>query len=259
MILNKKEMEKLNDISFAEPFTVNNENYYVKKTNRYNYEMLGFILARLFEIKSPECSLVKLDNVYVFSKDLNDIGRFEIMQEITDMDSNAIKDIISTLQDIEEEQIIRMYLYDMFFQNCDRSKGNYGVIKDDLYIIDNESIFDLYDIPIVTSSDYEIMSYELTDDTYMNVVKYEISTFLLKYNDYKYIIKDILNKINPYKLKYICNGLGIENTDFVIFYTKVYNEIKNMINLNENELININESVLIDDINLDNLAKKKYS
>lgn len=259
MILSDLEKEKIREITFATNMELGGKKYFVKQTSRYEFEMLGLVLARLLDIKSPNCTIINIEKPYIVSEDLNNFGNFYLMEEVNNIESNTIAAINKSLSDIDIEEIIKMYLYDIIFQNCDRNKANYGIVENELYIIDNESIFDLFDIPIITASDYEIITLDVNSEIYMNVMKYEISTFLLNFKEYNYMLKKILNKINPYKLMLISKELGIKNQDFLNFFNDVYNEILKMMEFSRDELKIINKKSLESDVKNQKLIKKLYT
>lgn len=258
MKLNEKDKQLISNISTATNVILNDKSVFVKQTSRYEFEMLGYSLARLLDIKSPSCTIVQMDNPYVISEDLNTVDKFDLISELTTIKSESIKDIHNNLYNVKIEQLIKVYLYDILFQNCDRNKSNYGIIRNDIYIIDNESIFDLYDIPVLTSSFKHIITLDVDKVTYLNIIKYEISTFLLNFGEYKYLLKDMIFKISPSKLKCICDSLNIKKQTFMSFYIKVYYEIFNIVNLDYKDLIKLNDNVLKSDLREDKLLIKSY-
>lgn len=252
-----KKYELIKDIYEATNITLNGRSVYVKPTIRADFEVLGCVLARILDIPCASCYTVSLGSKYVISEDLNSLGDFTLIGEIVINDSEKIMDIMDELNGIDIRKLINIYIYDLLFQNCDRNRGNYGLIDDNIYILDNESIFDLFDIPILTAGGSEILAVDIDKSLYKCVVRHEISSFMLNFGKYTYILKDAINKVTPQRLGVICTELGMENNDFLEFYKECYMEILSVLSMSGNDLIFLNETCLNECLCTDKLVMMK--
>jgi len=176
-------------------------------------ELIGKKLADIFEIICPNYDLVEIDDArYIFSEDLNKIGKFvgaDVLEGNNDYLTYSLKDLYkndawydkdaegilhgNSLYDIWSyleknystkvsrelmQDIVKIYIYDVLFFNFDRGTRNWGILT-------------LNDEPRIVMFDHEFMFNIDAEDSktlLMNVNFLEKKSDL--YDDFRYFLKE---------------------------------------------------------------------
>ncbi len=127
---------------------ISGANYFVKPDDELK-EIIGYYLARLFNLNCAKYSRVKIGNKsYAVSLDLNNNHNFILAHEYA-FDGKTLDEITEVLRslsffdEILEKDMIRMYLYDILFMNDDRHDRNWGFLineKARIVLLDNGAI-----------------------------------------------------------------------------------------------------------------------
>ena len=161
------------DIKIIQNYTRSNPNklsigyYYIKRLflkPQYGInELIGYHLACLFDLETPLCHLVEIDDSYYL------LSEYVEFKNMASLGLNHIKN--ASLYEIwrmldkyhfnSQElmfQIIKMYLFDFLFGNSDRNYTNYGIVthhnKSNLIVYDHEYLFN-YNRNVMISSFYD--------------------------------------------------------------------------------------------------------
>lgn len=98
-------------------------------------ELLGYELAKLFNLFCPKYELIKLENnYYSLSEDINKYGKFVTANSIVTYEDvttslyeiwNSLESKYSNTPELMGD-LIKIYIFDMLFLNYDRSVDNWG-------------------------------------------------------------------------------------------------------------------------------------
>ena len=251
-----------NDYEFV---MIRGKSYFVKKiskdyrTGQYlNFfkEVIAKKVALLFSISCPNYFPVKIgEDYYYLSEDLNSFGEFVEGSDIVGYTTSSLYQIWNCFEEFYKDvprlmrQMIQIYVYDILLLNHDRKPRNWGVVKsekENVYIFDNEYIFNLQVFSFLTVSyDRADLIY---DFDYYKEVRRELTQFFKDSSkEFVDIFLSSFFKLTPEKLKKIINEIEDDYVvklpeEYLSIYTAHYEVIK---------------QILID-LNLINEKKERY-
>lgn len=111
-------------------------------------EVIGPYLGRQMGLEVPVNHLVLIDqDYYILSEDLNQKGNFLSASQMFHMDTDSISllNILNLLKknnmESNEINVIKMYLFDIFFHNLDRRLDNWGFLDYHIVMFDYDCMF----------------------------------------------------------------------------------------------------------------------
>ncbi len=251
MNLTSEDKNKIKKVTYVEQLNLSSGSYYVKRIvlgeDAYPYglalnEVIGMSLIKYFNIPGIVCPFYQIympkkendEEIYVISEDLNRFGDFRLASflGISYVKGASLYEIWVLLeknwQNKKEwlaklpslfQNIIFMYLFDIFFNNWDRKNNNWGIIfnKDlQLAMFDNEYIFDLRKSPHI-SVDIDGAKYleRRKKEKIQNIILNELQTFIKESSTEFVEIMDLfLTKMTPNDFAHILDE--IENNNYII-------------------------------------------
>ena len=167
-------------------------------------ELLGFQLAKIFALNCQFHELTTIDKQnYIVSNSIENCGEFLIYYDFSLNDSNNLDDIKNNLKanfnnsNELEEDLIKLYIFDLLFCNCGRHPINWGVLKtkykNKLYVLENLYLFDTLYKPAICSGEDNVELITNHIDYVIELVK-EITVF--KNTSEEDIVKKAIDLVN---------------------------------------------------------------
>ena len=138
--------------------------------------------------------------------------------------------------------LVKVFIYDIFMINGDRNLGNIGVLEDGegpkLYILDNEFIFSEYPVDLLAKLYYDehlknyfyhnIKDIPFNIERILESLEYFLATSSIEYN---HLVEDFYNKLTPEYIEYVFlkyedKGIIIDDKEvYLMLYKCNYNAI----------------------------------
>lgn len=223
-------------------------------------ELIAYYVLKDLKVISPKYYIVLLNEeneIYsLVSENIKKFGKFYTASEfgLTNLDGISLYSIWYYLEEHFVKDlnlyidIIKMYLFDIFFLNVDRHVSNFGfIMKNDKYylgVFDNENILVYNDlVPIINSSvEGEKWSLELkkiqnninNKEEIKRIIINNLNTFINESSsEYLQLFERVYNFLNPIYFKELLEKIEKEN----FIYTK--NGVKALIIPRKDDLIQI--------------------
>ena len=284
MKISKTDLINLKDVKTSQKIILNNQKYFAKPAYSANKiytplntacnELIGYEIAKEFGLLCPKYYIVsdEDENYYILSEDLNKYGFFATAEDIglNSVDGSSLYTIWDFLESHYGNNpqlfndVIKMYIMDLFLSNSDRRPANWGIIYNhkqmQLAIFDNVEMFIYkylteYISPLENEDWFKKLIYlkqtKKNTEKHLEYVKKQkvknIGTFLKEsseeyinlFNEYyekmtsqHYL--EILNRVEDENVIYTANGekkLVIPNKDILMeLYMENYNIISKVLN-----------------------------
>lgn len=244
MRLTKKDIETISETKYAKSVNLSVGKYFCKCVFKSYYRppfeiavnaLIAEKIANKINLLCPRHHLVmpnhkKLDDVYLISEDLNELGEFETIgghflgyrEDFTTLHQfwDILEDLYSNEPVLSSQipdlmyDIVSIYLFDIFLANYDRNQENWGIININsvlkIAILDNDYIMHPKFLYFMSSMDKEPNNID-------NGSKWQdIRSTAFKESNFDY-------DRTPYIRMDIENFLKISSSQFIALFEKFYN------------------------------------
>ena len=223
MILTNDQKKYIKD-KIRGSIVIKDKTYYFKpvKTNNYAYlELVLEKLAKFINMNTAHYDLINIDGRYYYlSEELKNFRTSNVLK-ISDIN---LYEIWSCLENKYGEytenimyEIVKMYIFDLLLLAPDRHSCNWGIIDNNLYIIDNENSFCTTSCSSISSkhSIFDKLNNHFNPSFYINTIienNLEELEYFLATSSQEFIelFYEIYDKLNPFVIKSVFNNIELE-------------------------------------------------
>ncbi len=242
MKLTKEDLEKIKHTELATLLDLSIGSYFSKEAYvDYAFwfstsELIGSLIGRDLGFITPNIKIIMPKETndserWIISENLNNYGKFYLAQDlgIDDVKNSSLPSILASLklrfpdEDLSSlyEDVVKLYLFDIFLCNGDRCSVNWGVVRgeDGLHvaIFDNETLMDdsvVYDISSFYDGSTWLKDVEYNSkETRIRKLKEDLTHFLEDpFNPYLDTFQEMLDIMTPEYFKSIIDKIQNEHT-----------------------------------------------